>query len=195
MRISHRQSAMSRHIMTKGFLALTIFFPDVAKGQWNSTQFLNPILPGFHPDPSCAFIVEEETFYCASSSFNAFPGIPIHASKDLKTWRLVGEFIPQFTLAYASLASTRSKLPTRGPIRNLNLHTVIPSSVSKMNVTMCSLFHLLVFLPKSFRPPVFRSLDSDRSSGVYYKCIPAPVLSLPECCFIDYCRNPCCLLG
>ncbi|KAK7038119.1 glycoside hydrolase family 43 protein [Favolaschia claudopus] len=51
----------------------------------------NPILPGFHPDPSCIFVSEwDSTFFCASSSFNAFPGIPIHASQDLQTWRLIG---------------------------------------------------------------------------------------------------------
>lgn len=56
----------------------------------NSTS-ANPILPGFHPDPSCIFVKEwDETFFCASSSFNAFPGIPIHASKDLQHWKLIG---------------------------------------------------------------------------------------------------------
>lgn len=56
----------------------------------NSTYF-NPTLPGFHPDPSCIFVSDwDDTFFCASSSFNAFPGIPIHASKDLQSWKLVG---------------------------------------------------------------------------------------------------------
>lgn len=90
---------MSQRIVGIIFLAIPLIFPGVTKGKRNSPPFLNPILPGFHPDPSCTFIAEEETFYCASSSFNAFPGIPIHASKDLRTWRLVGEFVPQFTLA------------------------------------------------------------------------------------------------
>ncbi|KAF2842605.1 glycoside hydrolase family 43 protein [Patellaria atrata CBS 101060] len=55
----------------------------------NST-FQNPIFPGFFPDPSCIFVEEWDlTFFCASSSFNAFPGIPIHASKDLKNWKLI----------------------------------------------------------------------------------------------------------
>lgn len=59
-------------------------------GAQNST-FNNPILPGFHPDPSCIFVPEwNDTFFCASSSFNAFPGIPIHASKDLQNWKLIG---------------------------------------------------------------------------------------------------------
>ncbi|KAK3984604.1 Non-reducing end alpha-L-arabinofuranosidase BoGH43B [Cladorrhinum sp. PSN332] len=56
----------------------------------NSTIY-NPIFPGFYPDPSCIFVPERDnTFFCASSSFNAFPGIPIHASKDLQNWKLIG---------------------------------------------------------------------------------------------------------
>ena len=40
----------------------------------NST-FQNPILPGFHPDPSCIFVPDwDDTFFCASSSFLVFPG-------------------------------------------------------------------------------------------------------------------------
>ncbi|OCL02904.1 glycoside hydrolase family 43 protein [Glonium stellatum] len=59
-----------------------------------NSSFYNPILPGFHPDPSCIFVKEwDNTFFCASSSFNAFPGIPIHASKDLQNWKLIGNVL------------------------------------------------------------------------------------------------------
>ncbi|KAI0906031.1 glycosyl hydrolase [Ustulina deusta] len=59
----------------------------------NST-YTNPILPGFHPDPSCIFVPEwDDTFFCASSTFNAFPGIPLHASKDLQNWKLIGHVL------------------------------------------------------------------------------------------------------
>ncbi|KAL1839458.1 hypothetical protein VTJ49DRAFT_1496 [Mycothermus thermophilus] len=59
-------------------------------GNGNST-ILNPMFPGFYPDPSCIYVPEwDKTFFCASSSFNAFPGIPIHASKDLHHWKLIG---------------------------------------------------------------------------------------------------------
>ena len=62
----------------------------------NST-FHNPIFPGFHPDPSCIFVPEwDDTYFCAASSFNAFPGLPIHASKDLRDWRLIGELDTSF---------------------------------------------------------------------------------------------------
>ncbi|KAI9157922.1 glycoside hydrolase family 43 protein [Paramyrothecium foliicola] len=50
----------------------------------------NPILPGFHPDPSCITVNEGEfkdTFFCVTSTFLAFPAIPVAASKDLRNWK------------------------------------------------------------------------------------------------------------
>ncbi|KAK1847196.1 xylosidase arabinofuranosidase [Colletotrichum chrysophilum] len=71
-------------------LALFLSCLADATSALNST-ILNPILPGFYPDPSCIFVKEfDGTFFCASSSFVAFPGIPITASKDLQNWTLIG---------------------------------------------------------------------------------------------------------
>ncbi|KAK2747654.1 hypothetical protein FQN55_004824 [Onygenales sp. PD_40] len=59
-------------------------------GHGRETTYYNPIFPGSHPDPSCIFLEEwEETFFCASSSFNIFPGLPIHASRDLRNWKRI----------------------------------------------------------------------------------------------------------
>ncbi|KAI0012993.1 glycoside hydrolase family 43 protein [Xylariaceae sp. FL0662B] len=67
--------------------------PGAESSTYNST-YHNPILPGFHPDPSCIFVPQwNDTFFCASSSFNAFPGIPLHASKDLQNWKLIGHVL------------------------------------------------------------------------------------------------------
>jgi len=47
-----------------------------------NTTYQNPIIPGFHPDPSCIFVREwDNTFFCASSSFIAFPGVCLDHSK------------------------------------------------------------------------------------------------------------------
>lgn len=52
------------------------------------SSFTNPILPGFHPDPSCIYVSEwNKTFFCTSSTFNWFPGLPIYASRDLLHWK------------------------------------------------------------------------------------------------------------
>ena len=48
----------------------------------------NPILPGFHPDPS--FVRVGDDYYIANSTFEWFPGVPIHHSRDLVHWRLIG---------------------------------------------------------------------------------------------------------
>ncbi|QKS72972.1 glycoside hydrolase family 43 protein [Paenalkalicoccus suaedae] len=47
----------------------------------------NPILPGFHADPSIMRVGDD--FYIATSTFEWFPGVRIHHSKDLKNWRHV----------------------------------------------------------------------------------------------------------
>lgn len=51
-------------------------------------KFTNPILPGFHPDPSICRV--ENDYYLVNSSFNWFPGIPIFHSKDLVNWEQIG---------------------------------------------------------------------------------------------------------
>jgi len=51
-------------------------------------EIQNPILPGFHPDPSICRVVGD--YYIANSTFEWFPGVPIHHSCDLANWRLIG---------------------------------------------------------------------------------------------------------
>lgn len=54
-----------------------------------NSSFLNPILPGWHSDPSCILVPEwDDTYLCTTSTFIAFPGLPIYASKDLINWKL-----------------------------------------------------------------------------------------------------------
>ncbi|MCL1870483.1 MAG: glycoside hydrolase family 43 protein [Promicromonosporaceae bacterium] len=55
----------------------------------------NPVLPGFYPDPSvCRVDGEDGTwFYLASSTFEYLPGIPVHRSRDLVSWELVGHAV------------------------------------------------------------------------------------------------------
>ncbi|WP_339644503.1 glycoside hydrolase family 43 protein, partial [uncultured Pelagibacterium sp.] len=47
----------------------------------------NPILPGFNPDPSICRVGED--YYIATSTFEWFPGVQIHHSKDLANWALL----------------------------------------------------------------------------------------------------------
>jgi xylan 1,4-beta-xylosidase len=47
----------------------------------------NPILPGFNPDPSIVRVGDD--YYIATSTFEWFPGVQIHHSRDLIHWRLL----------------------------------------------------------------------------------------------------------
>lgn len=47
----------------------------------------NPILPGFNPDPSICRVGRD--YYIATSTFEWYPGVQIHHSRDLVNWRLV----------------------------------------------------------------------------------------------------------
>ena len=47
----------------------------------------NPILPGFNPDPSICRVGDE--YFIATSTFEWYPGVQIHHSRDLVHWRLV----------------------------------------------------------------------------------------------------------
>ena len=50
--------------------------------------YINPVISGAHPDPSICRVGDD--FYIVNSSFEYFPGLPIHHSKDLVNWELIG---------------------------------------------------------------------------------------------------------
>ena len=58
-------------------------------------SYRNPILAGFHPDPSVTRAGDR--FYLVNSTFAYFPGIPVYESADLVHWRHVGNVIERPT--------------------------------------------------------------------------------------------------
>jgi len=53
----------------------------------NHLKIHNPILRGFNPDPSIVRVAGD--YYIATSTFEWFPGVQIHHSRDLVHWRLL----------------------------------------------------------------------------------------------------------
>lgn len=51
-------------------------------------KYTNPIITGFHPDPSICRVGED--YYLVNSSFHYFPGVPIFHSRDLVNWKQIG---------------------------------------------------------------------------------------------------------
>lgn len=54
-------------------------------------RFTNPILPGFHPDPSICRV--DDDYYLVTSTFEWFPGVPIFHSRDLVNWLQIGHVL------------------------------------------------------------------------------------------------------
>jgi alpha-N-arabinofuranosidase len=54
----------------------------------NEKYFHNPILPGFHPDPSICRAGDD--YFLVNSSFAYYPGVPIFHSRDLVHWQQIG---------------------------------------------------------------------------------------------------------
>jgi len=79
--------------MNRIILIVLIFFLCQTKNeaQNTSTNFKNPIIPGFHPDPSICRVGDD--YFLVNSSFEWFPGIPIFHSKDLLNWEQIGHVL------------------------------------------------------------------------------------------------------
>lgn len=55
-------------------------------------EWTNPLLPGFHPDPS--IIRVDATYYMVTSTFEYLPALPIYRSTDLVEWEQIGHVAP-----------------------------------------------------------------------------------------------------
>lgn len=63
---------------------------------WNrsidsASQYMNPILGGFYPDPSICR--KGDDYFLVNSSFSYYPGVPIFHSKDLVNWKPLGHVL------------------------------------------------------------------------------------------------------
>ena len=71
--------------MKKGILSILISITAI---NLMAQGFRNPVLPGFHADPSVCRAGDD--FYLVNSTFQYFPGVPVFHSKDLVNWEQVG---------------------------------------------------------------------------------------------------------
>ena len=69
-------------------LARTAFLSLLFTFRFTMSRVFNPILPGFHPDPS--IIRVDDVYYVATSTFEWWPGVQINQSRDLANWELCG---------------------------------------------------------------------------------------------------------
>jgi xylan 1,4-beta-xylosidase len=66
---------------------------DIADVVTAARSIRNPILSGFHPDPSILRVGDD--YYLATSTFEWYPGVRVHHSRDLVHWRSLGGIITE----------------------------------------------------------------------------------------------------
>ena len=68
-----------------GIFSIAAFTADAGA---QTGTFRNPILRGGYPDPSITRVGDD--YYIVNSTFEYFPGLPVHHSTDLVNWELAG---------------------------------------------------------------------------------------------------------
>jgi beta-xylosidase len=76
--------------------------------------YRNPVIPGFHPDPSVCRVDDE--YFLVASSFTYFPGVPIFRSSNLVDWTQIGNVLDR-----------RSQLDLRNTGGNTSLGVFAPT--------------------------------------------------------------------
>ncbi len=85
-------------------MAIMVVVTSIATAQNVPKTYNNPILAGYHPDPSICRVGDD--FYLVNSSFEWFPGLPIHKSKDLVNWELIGYALKESDYCYENKINT-----------------------------------------------------------------------------------------
>ena len=69
---------------------------------WYETvrTYVNPVLPGDHPDPTLLKVGDD--FYHCGSAFHFTPYLPIYHSKDLVHWQTISRVLPPSKAAWVS---------------------------------------------------------------------------------------------
>src|SRR5659263_486549 len=62
--------------------------------------YVNPVLPGDHPDPTLLKVGDD--FYHCGSSFHFTPYMPVYHSKDLVHWEVIGRVLPPSKAGWVS---------------------------------------------------------------------------------------------
>jgi xylan 1,4-beta-xylosidase len=104
IKMNRTNTYQARHVLsTLWLIAICFVFascdqfknPDIntleAKQVASTDSVMNPLIPGFNPDP-CIIRVNKD-YYIVTSSFEWFPGIPLYHSRDLVHWEQTGHIL------------------------------------------------------------------------------------------------------
>jgi len=86
-------------ILLKVSLIMAQENPDKSYYQQVNT-YVNPVLPGDHPDPTLLKV--GDNFYHCGSSFHFTPYMPVYHSTDLVHWEVIGRVLPPSKAGWVS---------------------------------------------------------------------------------------------
>ncbi len=92
------------HLLTLLIASVLAIVPQATSNEGRTEGYTNPIIKGFHPDPSICAVGED--YYIVNSSFQFFPGVPILHSRDLVNWEQIGNVLTR--RSQLELAGARS---------------------------------------------------------------------------------------
>jgi beta-xylosidase len=100
----HTMNAFYKKFLFPCFIAMNVSFAfsqgtgenPVSDYQQVNT-YVNPVLPGDHPDPTLLKVGDD--FYYCGSTFHFNPYLPIYHSKDLVHWEVIGRVLPSSKVA------------------------------------------------------------------------------------------------
>ncbi len=76
-------------------------------------SFTNPVIPGFHPDPSVCRV--GDTYFGVTSSFTYLPGVPLFRSQNLVDWEQIGNVLDRPSQVDMSTTQSWSSLGIFAP--------------------------------------------------------------------------------
>ncbi|TIC91126.1 Non-reducing end alpha-L-arabinofuranosidase BoGH43B [Colletotrichum higginsianum] len=87
----YKTTTVQRHPQTQSIPLIAVATMGANEGR---AIFLNPVIPGFNPDPTVCVVPATEssptTYFLSTSTFEYFPGCAIYTSTDLINWKLIG---------------------------------------------------------------------------------------------------------
>src|ERR1043166_4165326 len=84
---------LSGSVLLNAFIASGQYAPEIPVSNYQEVNtYVNPVLPGDHPDPTLLKVGDD--FYHCGSSFHFNPYLPIYHSKDLVHWEVIARVVP-----------------------------------------------------------------------------------------------------
>lgn len=80
-----------KRLFTIPAILLLVLCCERPSGADGNLDLPNPILPGFHPDPSVVAVGDD--CYIVNSTFHYYPGVPVYHSRDLAHWEQIGNVL------------------------------------------------------------------------------------------------------